>query len=465
MKITLTNEKIKAKKFTKILFSEKNATNRFVIKNEQEILEIKTVKKEKMNRRKWIIFVRGIILEAKKNKLKNIVINWEELIKFNNLGEDLEKLFVENVELANYEFCKYKKKPKEGWSNLEEIKLITESDKKSVFEKKIQEAQIIMEQVNRCRNLANTPGGDMTPEILVKETRKMIAGTGIKIQVLDEKQIKKNRMGGVLAVGSGSQYKPRFIILEYKNGGKTEKPIVLVGKGVTFDSGGIDTKPHPYALEMMMDMSGGSAVIGTIVALAKLKVKKNIVALIPAVENMPSGTSFRPGDIVEMMDGTMVEIGHTDAEGRLILADALTLAKKYKPSRVIDVATLTGAAVIALGERANAIFTNNDELAKLVERTAEKVGDFVWRLPLWEEYESDIKGNFGEISNINTKAKSGYGSPTTAATFLKHFAKDYKKEWMHIDIAPRMTAVYDENLTKGATGTPIRMLVELLTKI
>ena len=200
-------------------------------------------------------------------------------------------------------------------------------------------------------------------------------------------------------------------------------------------------------------------------SLSKLKVKKNIVALVPAVENMPSGTSFRPGDIIKMMDGTMVEVGHTDAEGRLILADALTLAKDYKPEKIIDVATLTGAALIALGERANAIFTNDNNLAKQTEDLAEKVGDYVWRLPLWVEYENDIKGTFTEISNINTNAKPSYGSSITAATFLKHFVKNYEEKWMHIDIAPRMTAVYDENLAKGATGTPIRMLVELLTKI
>ncbi len=250
----------------------------------------------------------------------------------------------------------------------------------------------------------------------------------------------------------------------YQGGLKSEKPIVLIGKGVTFDSGGIDTKPHPYALEMMMDMSGGVAVISTIVVAEKLKLKKNIIVLVPVVENMPSGASFRPGDIIEMMDGTTVEIGHTDAEGRLILADTLTFAKKYRPEKVIDVATLTGAALSALGERANAIFTNDNDLAKKTEKLAEKVGDYVWRLPLWEEYESDIKGEYGDISNINTKAKSGYGGSITAATFLKHFAKDYKS-WMHIDIAPRMTATYDENLAKGATGTPVRLLVKLLENL
>ncbi len=462
MKITFaTNKKEVGKEFVETALSDKISANRFVIKNGKKILEIKIPQKEKINRRKWIILVRGIIQEAKKNAIENILIDWKRLVGLGNLGDELGQLFAENVEMANYEFRKYKKKPKDGWNDVVEVMIIVDGKEKNKLQKEIKKGLLVAEYVNCCRDLANTPGGDMTPEILVSETRKIVRGTKIKMTVLNEKQMKQKKMGGVLAVGGGSQYKPRFIVLEYWGERKTVKPVVLVGKGVTFDSGGIDTKPHPHALDMMMDMSGGAAVVGTLVAIAKLGLKKNVVALVPAVENMPSGTSFRPGDIVKMMDGTAVEIGHTDAEGRLILADALTFAKKYKPEKVIDVATLTGAALVALGERANAIFTNDDKLAKQTEVLAEAVGDYVWRLPLWEEYESDIKGNVAEIANINTKAKSGYGGSITAATFLKHFAKDFKS-WMHIDIAPRMTAGYDENLAKGSTGTPVKLLVKML---
>jgi leucyl aminopeptidase len=197
------------------------------------------------------------------------------------------------------------------------------------------------------------------------------------------------------------------------------------------------------------------------IVMAKLQVKKNIVALVPVVENMPDGHSYRPGDIVTMMDGTHVEVGHTDAEGRLILADALTYAKMYKPAQVIDVATLTGAAVVALGERASAIFTDDDELAQKTLEIAENTGDYAWRMPLWDEYSAEITGNVGDISNIRTKGQPGYGGAITAAAFLKHFAKDYK-QWMHIDIAPTMTAVFDEQLTKGAKGSPVRLLINLL---
>lgn len=416
-----------------------------------------------MNRRKWIILVRTIIQEAKKNQIKNIIIDWNELIKFKNLGEELCQLFAENAEMANYEFRKYKKKPKEGWNDVIKINLVVKSKEVTSLRREIKKGLTIVEQVNFCRNLANTPGADMTPNILVRETRKAVRGTKIKMQVLNEKQIRQKKMGGVLAVGSGSQHKPNFIVLEYKGGQKNEKPTVLVGKAVTFDSGGIDTKPHPFGLEMMMDMSGGAAVISTMITVDKLNLKKNIVALIPVVENMPSGSSYRPSDIIKMMDGTMVEVGHTDAEGRLILADALTFAKKYKPELVIDVATLTGAAMVALGQKASAIFTNDDGLAGKTKNLAEKVGDYVWRMPLWDEYDGDIKGKYADISNINTKAQPGFGGAITAAVFLKYFAKDYKS-WMHIDIAPRMTADYTDNLASGSVGAPVRLLVKLLSE-
>jgi len=464
MKIAVTDKKNSGNKFVETLFSEKISQSRVASKNDKEFLEIKIPKKGKMNRRKWILLSRAVVQEAKKNRIKNILIDWQKLTDFDNIGDDLAQIFAENVLMANYEFCRYKKKPKEGWDNISEIQIIAGKKEKTSLQYKMRRGMIVAQEVNFCRDLANIPGVDMTPEILVKETRRAIRGSGISMKVLEEREMKQKKMGGILAVGSGSQYKPKFIILEYKGGVKTKKPIVLVGKGVTFDSGGIDTKPHPYALDMMMDMSGGAAVISAIITAEKLKLKKNIVALIPAVENMPSGTSFRPGDIVKVMDGTTVEVGHTDAEGRLILADALTYAKLFDPEIVIDVATLTGASLSALGERASAIFSNDNELAKKTVDFSEKVGDYVWRMPLWEEYESDIKGTHGDISNINTKAKPGYGGAITAAIFLKHFAQKYKS-WMHIDIAPKITAVFDENLAKGAAGAPVRLLVKLLEKL
>lgn len=464
MKITVTDHKVEQKNYVEVRLNEKIAQSRFVVESKQEILEMKVLKVKEMNQRKWLLLIRSIVQEAQKNKVKKIVIKWKDLVAFDDLSEHCEQLFAENALMAAYQFRTYKKKPKEGWTDLEEIVIVAGLNDIVGVRSGVRKGTIVAQQINFCRDLANTPGGDMTPEILVHETMKAIRGTGIRMRVLDESKMRTKKMGGILAVGQGSVAKSQFIILEYKGAtNKKMKPAVLVGKGVTFDTGGIDTKPHPYGLEMMMDMSGGAAVISTIIAAAKLKLKKNIIVLVPAVENMPSGSAFRPGDIVRMMDGTTVEVGHTDAEGRLILADALTFAKQYNPKYVIDVATLTGAAMAALGERASAIFTDDDKLAEKVELLGEESGEYVWRLPLWEEYSAEIVGSHGDISNIRTKGQPGYGGAITAAAFLKHFAKKYKS-WMHIDMAPMMTASFDECLAKGAKGTPVRLLVRLLEK-
>ncbi len=463
MKIIVVDKKLSRKKCTCVVLNEKARVNRFLIDGKREILEIKVPKKEEMTMRQWIILVRTIVQEAKKYNLGRVEILWKDLTSFDNLDKELGQVFAEAAYMAHYEFRKYKTVPKEGFGDVGEIVVIVNKTDKTLKRQDVRKGVTIATQVNFCRDLANTPGCDMTPAQLVATTRKAIKGTKIKMRVMDEKQMRRKKMNGVLSVGQGSANQSRFMILEYIGTAPNKKPTVLVGKGVTFDSGGIDTKPHPFGLEMMMDMSGGAAVIATMLTVAKLKTKKNIVALIPVVENMASGHSYRPGDIVTMMDGTHVEVGHTDAEGRLILADALTYAKMYKPTQVIDVATLTGAALVALGERASAIFTDDDELAQQTLKSAEKTGDYAWRLPLWDEYSAEIAGTYGDISNIRTKGQPGIGGAITAAMFLKHFVKDHK-QWMHIDIAPTMTAVFDEQLAKGAKGSPVRLLVDLLEK-
>ena len=299
----------------------------------------------------------------------------------------------------------------------------------------------------------------MTPGLLAAEAVKMAKNTKIKTSILNENEIKKLKMGGILGVSRGSSERSKLIILEYKNG-DNEKPIVLVGKGITFDSGGLNIKVENGLKDMHMDMSGGAAVICALVLAAKLKIKKNIVGIIPAVENMPSGASYRPGDILKMMSGITVEVVNTDAEGRIILADALTYAKKYNPRLVIDVATLTGSAMSALGQRASAIFSKDEKLISLFRELGEESGDYVWPLPLWDEYGEDIKGTFGDISNIG---KSNYGGAITAAMFLYQFAK--KMSWVHIDMAPRMTSIEDDFLAKGAAGAPVRLLIKILERI
>jgi leucyl aminopeptidase len=245
--------------------------------------------------------------------------------------------------------------------------------------------------------------------------------------------------------------------MEYMAGEVGERPIVLVGKGVTFDTGGLNLKPSEAIYEMHMDMSGGAAVIHTIALAARLKLKRNVVGLVPAVENMPSGSSYRPGDVLRSMSGKTIEILNTDAEGRVILADALHYAKRYKPALVVDVATLTGAAMVALGNKASAIFTKDHELEEQIRSWGEESGDYVWPLPLWEEYEADIKGTFGDWANVG---KGKLAGAIAGAIFLYQWAKDYP--WVHIDMAPRMTPAEGEHLAKGATGAPVRLLFRIL---
>ncbi len=418
-------------------------------------------KSDEMTRRKLILLARRIVREAIARKYKTIVIDFSSF-RFPHLGmsdRDLAELLAVNCFLADFAFEDFLSEPKEGFVHVEEIVLVNAAGKE--VRDGIERGQVVGEETNRSRHIATMPGGEMTPELLAKHVRASVKGLPVKLTVLDEEAMKKLKMGGVLGVGKGSEAKPRFIILEYfgaKNA--KEKSIVLVGKGVTFDTGGINLKPSEAVLGMNMDMSGGAAVIHALAAAARLKLKKNIVALIPAVENMPSGSSYRPGDVLRSMSGKTIQVDNTDAEGRIILADALHYAKRYKPSLVVDVATLTGAAMVALGERASALFTENEELERRFRHLGEESGDYVWPLPLWDEYDQDIKGTFGDISNFG---KTRWGGAITAAAFLKQFV-DKAYPWVHLDIAPRMETLPDEFLSKGSAGAPVRLLVKLLEK-
>ncbi len=427
-------------------------------------LIIKVPAPEKMTRRQWVIAVRATVRAAMTHHITHFYIDWRKISDYTTLGNDAALLFAHATHMAAYTFHTYKKKPREGWGNIQRITLVNVPTKEMrTVRTGIHNGTEEAHAVNFARDLSNTPGADMTPSRLAQKARNALRPEGVRVRVLGERDMKRLHFGGILAVGSGSSKPSKFIIAEYYGAtSKKTAPIVLVGKGVTYDCGGIDTKPHPYGLDMMMDMSGAASVIATLQLLAHRKIKRNIVALIPSVENMADGNSMRPGDILRMHDGTTVEVGHTDAEGRLILADALAYARRYKPRIVIDVATLTGAALIALGERASAIFTNNDDLAMHTEEIGARLCDDVWRLPLWDEYDDEIKGTHADISNIKTTPNASYGGAITAAVFLKYFAHSYK-QWMHIDIAPTMTAVSDEYLAKGAKGSPVRLLTHLIS--
>lgn len=419
-------------------------------------------KAEEMTRRKLITSARKIIRTANEHRLSSLSISFSDF-QFAGMKDiadyRLGRILAENFEMANYEFRTYKTAPKEGFAA---VKTVFVGGATADAKRGFKEGQIIAAEINYCRNLANTPGGDMTPSILASEAKRQLKGTGATVTVLSLSDIKKLKMGLILGVSKGSMEEPKFIIAEYWGAGKAgkQKPIVLVGKGITFDTGGINLKPSDSLMGMNHDMAGGASVIATVAIAAKLKLKKNVIALVPAVENAVSGSAYRPGDILKAMNGKTVEVFNTDAEGRLILGDALTYAERYDPRLVIDVATLTGAAVVALGKRASAIMTRSPHLETLLRELGEKTGEYVWPFPLWKEYEADIKGVHADLANVPAQGKQG-GGTINGGTFLAQFTEKFR-EWAHIDIAPRMESIPEDMLAKGATGTPIRLLVRLI---
>ena len=439
-------------------------THPLVLPSGQKIILFGIGEKAKFTHRKSILNARRVIATARKERIQKLFLDPKDFVNRENKGDFkalLETLATQFI-MANFEFVKYKTPPKEGYAFVTEIELLSDRTPPIGLKDAVETGVIIGEEINNSRTIANTPGGDMTPMLLAKEAQKLAENIpGVRVTILDEPEIRKLKMGGVIGVSKGSIEKPKFIILEYLKGKRRDKPIILVGKGVTFDTGGLNLKPEKGISEMHMDMSGGAAVIHTIAAVARLKLKKNIIALIPAVENMPSGSSYRPGDILTTMNGKTIEVLNTDAEGRVILADALEYSKQFNPKLVIDVATLTGAAQVALGQRCSAILSNNPKVEQKLLANGEQVGDYCWALPLWEEYEADIRGTFADFANSSTGKTHG-GGAITAAVFLWQFIKD--TPWAHIDIAPRMTSIPGDYLAKGSAGAPIAMLVNFLRK-
>jgi leucyl aminopeptidase len=356
---------------------------------------------------------------------------------------------------AVYRFDRTKSKPSRK-THLKRIALHAESGPDvAAASKAIARAGAIATGVAMTRDLGNLPANLCTPSILANEAEAMAKAHGLRCQVLGEKEIAKLGMGCFLAVAQGSREPPRFIILEHDGGRKGEAPVVLVGKGVTFDTGGISLKPAAEMDEMKFDMCGAASVIGTMKAVALMKLPVNVVALVPATENMPGGRAVKPGDVVTTMSGQTVEILNTDAEGRLILCDALTYAERYKPAAVIDVATLTGAMVISLGHIATGLFSNADALAQELLEAGQSSWDRAWHLPLWDEYQDALKSHFADIPNIGPRA----GGAITAACFLSRFAKAYP--WAHLDIAG---TAWNSGKEKGATGRPVALLAHFLAR-
>ena len=304
--------------------------------------------------------------------------------------------------------------------------------------------------VSLAREWSNRPANHATPDLLAKAAKGLAKHASISCEVLGLKEVLRLGMGSFAAVAQASAQPLRFIVLHYKGAASSQAPVVLVGKGITFDTGGISLKPGPGMDEMKFDMCGAASVLGTFEALAHLKPKVNVVGLIPACENMPGGRALKPGDVVTSMSGQTIEILNTDAEGRLILCDALTYAKRFKPSAVIDIATLTGACVIALGHLRSGLYATDEKLAQQLLQAGEQSLDLCWRMPLDDEYAEGLKSNFADVANVADRAAGS----VTAAKFLQRFAKDFP--WAHLDIAG---TAWKSGAAKGATGRPVPALL------
>ena len=330
--------------------------------------------------------------------------------------------------------------------------LCAKSDAKTV-QKGLARGAAVAAGVTLARELGNRPGNHCTPDMLADQARKLGKQHGLEVEVLDRKAIEKLGMGAFLAVAQGSAEPPRFIVARYQGADKATAPVVLVGKGITFDSGGISIKPSAEMDEMKYDMGGAASVLGTLRAVAELKPKLNLVCIVPACENMPSGHAVKPGDVVTSLSGQTIEILNTDAEGRLILCDALSYAERLSPAMVVDVGTLTGACVVALGHHHSGLFTADDAMASQFQAASQSALDPCWRMPLDEEYDEALKSNFADMGNVGPRG----GGAITAAMFLRRFTGKYR--WAHLDIAG---TAWKSGAAKGATGRPVGLLTHFV---
>lgn len=307
--------------------------------------------------------------------------------------------------------------------------------------------------VRFAKDLGNLPPNVCTPTYLAEQAQVLTKTHGLKVQVLERAEMQKLGMGSFLGVSQGSHQPPKLIVIQHHKGKKNQKPVVLVGKGITFDTGGISLKPGADMDEMKYDMCGAASVLGTMKSVAELDLPMNVIGIVPTCENMPDGNAIRPGDVLTSMSGQTIEVLNTDAEGRLILCDALTYAERFEPAAVVDVATLTGACVIALGHHASGLFSNKDALAKELLQAGEEALDRAWHMPMWDDYQGQLDSNFADMANIGGRA----GGSITAACFLSRFAKKY--DWAHLDIAG---TAWKSGKEKGSTGRPVPLLTQFV---
>jgi len=371
--------------------------------------------------------------------------------------EDIAESFVTGLLLGTYQFHEFKTLNREKIKKIEEVTLFGEREEEiQQIQKGLKRAQVVSDAVYMARDLANAPSNEVTPSALAEKAREIARQEGLEIHVFDLHEVEAMGMGAFVAVAKGSQEPAKFIVLEYNRGNNFDS-IVLVGKGITFDSGGISIKPAERMDQMKADMSGAAAVLGTMQVASKLQLPLHLIGIIPATENLPSGKAYKPGDVLKTLSGQTVEVISTDAEGRLILSDALTYSLRYKPKAIIDLATLTGACVIALGDYVIGLFGNDEALLKRVEEASSKSGEKVWRLPLWEEYFEYIKSDVADFKNVGTRAAGAI----IGGIFLSQFVE--KTPWVHLDIAgPAFIEKERPYIPKGGTGVGVRLLVQLL---
>jgi len=399
----------------------------------------------------------GLLPTFQNKGLDNIHIIVPSFKKFEEYFKDEKHFissFIEGLYLGNYSFGKYKSdknKPSKLWVNIH-------YGNQKLVDKEIKSTKIVMDAVFFTRDLVNEPAITLTPTELAGRVKREVKHNNIKVEIFDKKELKKRRMNAVLAVGDASENPPCMIVMYYKPRLKPKKKIALVGKGVTFDSGGLSIKTTAGMIDMNGDMAGGALVIGVIKAAASLNLPVELIGIVPAVENMVSGKSFKPGDIIKSASGKTIEVKDTDAEGRLILADALHFASEQKPDEIIDFATLTGACVVALGEIAAGLFTQNNKLADDLMKSGLVTYERLWRMPFWNDYKRMIKSEIADISNLGPR----WGGAITAGKFLEHFV-DEKIPWAHIDIAgPAMKHKSTNYTEKYATGFGVRLIIDYL---
>ena len=372
--------------------------------------------------------------------------------------ESAAQAVTEGALLGLYAFRRHITKKENEFGEIKQLLIV--GHEKARLEKAIARGRIMAEAANWARDMVNEPANYMTPSQMAEAAQQLAKSYGLKVEVLEREQMEQAGMGALLGVAQGSQQPPKFIILNYKGSDSDEVDVALVGKGITFDSGGISMKPSERMAEEKWDMAGGAAVMAALSAVARLKAKINVAAIVPATENLPSGSALKPGDILTAMNGKTIEVVNTDAEGRLILADALSYARKLGAKLIIDVATLTGACRVALGTICSGAFSNNQELTDKIIAAGNEAGEYIWQLPMYDEYREQLKSDVADIKNIGNR----YAGPITAAKFLEEFVDD--TPWVHLDIAGTRDSDKEKGyLVKGATGVPVRTLVNLILSL